>query len=103
MNTHVKITSLNFGPYDNGYVQIGTLNGALISFNFSTLAIVDFAWLFTEGVAVTEIQYDPTEMIFVGSDEGELVALTFIKEKLEYVYVEMGNRKYCTIEMKKGT
>jgi len=30
-----------------------------------------------------------------------LVALTFFQSDRSYVYVEMGNRKYCTIELQK--
>ena len=47
------------------------------------------------------IAFEPTSMIFVGSEIGEMVALSFINEKTHYIYVEMGRKKYCTIKVAK--
>mmetsp|Transcript_3458 Transcript_3458/g.3414 ORF Transcript_3458/g.3414 Transcript_3458/m.3414 type:complete len:373 (-) Transcript_3458:230-1348(-) len=64
--TYKKLTCVNYGPYDNGYIMVGTSTGTLISLDFITLDIIDKKSVF-EDVAIQKIEYDPTELIFVGS------------------------------------
>ena len=50
---------------------------------------------------ITALSFDPTQMIFVGFERGDLIALTLDAKKYHYNYFEIpneanGDRIYCT-------
>lgn len=97
------ITCLSYGPYDNGYILLGFNDGTLLSLDFLSFSIFDKKQAF-EYVAITSVNFEPTRFIFVGSEQGDMVALSFAYQKTHYMYLELGMKRYCTIKVpKKGT
>ena len=65
--TQHEITSLNYGPYDNGHILIGMESGSLIAFSTSSLEKLYQIKVFE--TPITSITIDPTQMVIVGSAE----------------------------------
>jgi hypothetical protein len=55
--------------------------------------------VFTEDVAINCISFEPTHQIFVGGDNGRMIALSYVDNKMHYLYLDLGKSKYCTVQM----
>mmetsp|Transcript_40405 Transcript_40405/g.38893 ORF Transcript_40405/g.38893 Transcript_40405/m.38893 type:complete len:163 (+) Transcript_40405:211-699(+) len=99
LNIDDKISVLNFGPYDNGFLLVGMKSGALLCFDCFSLDKIQQLALFT--TPVKSIELEPTNLIMVGSMQGEIVALNVIKKELHYVYLDLGKKQYCTVALPK--
>lgn len=97
----VTITCINYGPYDNGHIMVGLSDGRLIAFDFLTLERLETLRVFEEGVAVTQISFDPTNYIFLGGANGKVTALTYLDKKTHYLYLDLGKNKFCTVQVPK--
>lgn len=83
---NLKITALNYGPYDNGHIILGFNNGHILILNSLDLASMFRLQVFeplpphlretndgaklpqeNEHVHISKIQFDPTQMILVSS------------------------------------
>ena len=105
------ITALEFGPYDNGYVLAGMQSGRLLVYDPVTLERVKDFKVFTRGKMrgelteaepISQISMEPTELVFVASSQGSVAALSIVKKELHYVYVDLGNRQFCTLAIPRG-
>jgi hypothetical protein len=76
------------------------MDGTLLSIDYLTFELYDKKMIF-EYVAITKIEFEPTRYIFIGSENGEMVALTFIYQQTHYMYLELGMKRYCTIKVPK--
>lgn len=47
--------------------------------------------------AITTINYEPTQVVFLGSNQGMVKAINFIPQQMSYVYLDLGQNEYCTI------
>ena len=45
---------------------------------------------------------EPTELVFVAGVHGSIAALSIIKKEMNYVYLDLGNREYCTVAIPRG-
>ena len=107
-----EITALEYGPYDNGYVLAGMLSGRLLVYDPITLDRVKDFKVFTgsrnaaselkECEAIVSITMEPTELVFVAGQNGSIAALSIIKKEMHYVYLDLGNRQYCTVAIPRG-
>ena len=96
-----RITALNFGPYDNGYLLIGLRSGQLLVFDTIHLQKIQCLCLFQ--APIISINFEPTSLIFIGSSSGEVIGLNIIEKELHYVYLDLGKKQYCTVALpKKG-
>lgn len=105
-----RITALAFGPYDNGYILAGMASGKLLVFDPVTLERVKDFHIFTsnktedgQAEAVTQLSMEPTELVFVATQAGSVAALSIVRKEMHYVYLDLGNRQYCTVAIPKGT
>ncbi len=93
------ITALEYGPYDNGHVLVGTSTGDFLAFdslNLRKLCNVKVA-----NHPVTSITIEPTQAVLVGVQATqEITALTFIEQRRKYIYMELGAKKYATLVVK---
>ena len=103
-----SITALNFGPFDNGYILAGMQSGKLLIFDPVTLKRMQEFKVFTEdrsedqkAQAISKIMIEPTELVLVSSKQGNLVAISIIKKQMHYVYIDLGNKQYCTVAIPK--
>jgi hypothetical protein len=55
----VKITSINYGPFDNGHVLVGLDNGTLISFSTIDLVQLNQIVVFNNS-PINSITFEPT-------------------------------------------
>ena len=46
---------------------------------------------------------EPTELVHVASVKGSIAALSIVKKEMHYVYLELGNRQYCTVAIPRGS
>lgn len=88
---NVTISSLNFGPFDNGHIMIGLTNGELLAFDVLTLKRLENTLIFTDLSPITSITFDPTHTIFVGGSNGKIVSLSPLSRAKNYLYVDMGD------------
>ena len=92
------ISSIAYGPYDNGHILVGTTTGDF--FAFDTMRLVKICNVKVADYPVTSITFEPTQMVFCGVQETqEVTALTFIEQKQKYIYMELGMKKYATVIM----
>ncbi len=91
-----SITAINYGPFDNGYLLLGLSDGVLLAIDLSEMEVIMHVQLF-DNIAVKDICFEPTNLIFVTSKKREMVALNLVKKETHYVYLELGKRQYCTI------
>jgi hypothetical protein len=85
------ISSLNFGPYDNGYVMLGTTQGHLLVLDPKNLNRISSVRIFERHYeAITTINYEPTQVVFLGSNLGLVKAINFIPQQMSYVYLDLG-------------
>mmetsp|Transcript_37601 Transcript_37601/g.27725 ORF Transcript_37601/g.27725 Transcript_37601/m.27725 type:complete len:129 (-) Transcript_37601:96-482(-) len=90
------LTSTNFGPFDNGYLLLGFSSGVLLAVDLLEMEAILHAQLF-DNVAITNICFEPTNMIFASSRNKEMVALSLVRRETHYVYLELGRKQFCTI------
>ncbi|CDW85419.1 UNKNOWN [Stylonychia lemnae] len=96
-----RITSLNYGPYDNGHVLVGMENGTLLAFSSIDMSKLYQVRIFDR--EINRITIDPTNQVILGSNQSqELATVTFIESKVDYVYVDLGKKKFCTILLNKN-
>ena len=85
-----QISAVNYGPYDNGHLLIGTDNGFLLAYDVNN----NFDLIFQMQICqhpLTSIEFDPTHLILVSSKATKHVyAVSLIDKKFDYVYLEMG-------------
>jgi len=43
-------------------------------------------------LAISEISFEPTNLVFVTSCNDDVVTLNFIKKELHYMYVDLGKK-----------
>jgi WD40 repeat protein len=91
-----KITCVNYGPFDNGYVLLGFANGSVLIFDYPNLERLELLNIST-GNQITSITYDPTNYIFVSTSNGEVYSLSCIEKKINYMYIDLGKNTYCTV------
>ena len=97
-----EINAIKYGPYDNGHVIIGLSNGMLLAFS-----AIDLTKLFQSTIFDCPIQgvcFDPTHLLIVSSVNGEIAIVSLIENKVKYLYVDLGKKQFCTVQMqvKKG-
>ena len=102
-----QITAVQYGPYDNGYILIGLNTGKLLVFDPIDLNRMKEFNVFTQGElrggmhheaeAITQITIEPTELVFLTGKRGSLAGLSIVKKEMHYVYLDLGNRTYCTV------
>lgn len=100
LRTEDKVTAIGYGPYDNGYLTLGLKSGYVLIFDVVSLERIAQIQLFSCS-PVTTITHDPTNLIMIGSQNGEIASIAFIQKELHYVYLEIGKRQYCTIALSK--
>jgi len=95
-NANVQITQASYGPFDNNYIVLGLSNGSVIGLDSIDLNIKFTINLFSG--PVKNIEFDPTNLIFVSSkDLRQVAALSLIEKKVNYVYLDLGNRRFGTV------
>ena len=96
------ITSLAYGPYDNGHVLVGTSTGDFLAFNSMNLRKI--CNVKVANYPVTSITIEPTQSVLLGvHDTQEVISLTFIENKYKYVYIELGMKKFATLKVETAT
>ncbi|CDW71649.1 UNKNOWN [Stylonychia lemnae] len=98
IDTNAEISCINYGPYDNGHILVGLTDGKLIAFDYLTLERLESVKIFDD-IAITSITFDPTNYIFVGSETGKLICLSYIDKKMHYLYLDLGKNKFCTVQL----
>ena len=95
-----RVTSFEYGPLDNGPLQLGLSSGHLLSLDPLTLNRVNLQHVFSHGgpgAAISKITMDPLNMIILGSKDGKVSAYEVIKQEKQYVYVDLGENQYATL------
>eukprot|EP00347_Sterkiella_histriomuscorum_P023093 403335977 len=104
-----KVSCIQWGPYDNGYILMGFTSGMLLSLEYPSLKLFDqkqvfdgiYGGAYKNAAKITSISCEPTKLVFVGSENGQMIALSFVKEDVHYMYLDMGLRRYCTLKVNK--
>ena len=94
-----QISSISYGPYDNGHLIVGLQTGQLLGFNI----VNNFEQIFQITLCsspLTSISFDPTQLILVTSEASNKVyAVSLIKKQFEYIYLDLGRKQYCTVRL----
>ncbi len=92
------VTCLGYGPYDNGHILVGMSNGRLLCFRSLDMNLILSLQVFQQ--QIKHICFEPTQLVILSCHaSSEIVALSFIQKTMQYVYVELGHKRYCTIVM----
>ena len=94
-----EITTLTYGPYDNGHIILGLTNGMVQVFNASTLARMYALQLFTDPIAA--ITFEPTKLVLVANKAGLVMGFSMLTTNTQYIYLDLGQKKYCTLAISK--
>ena len=80
---------------------VGTSTGDFLAFD--SLSLQKLCCVKVAAHPITTINIEPAQAVFVGiRNTKEVVMLTFIERKEKYVYIELENKKYCTLVLKNG-
>lgn len=88
---------MKYGPYDNGHIMVGLSNGLIIAFSSIDLTKLYQFQIFSS--QINNICFDPTNLVILSSINGDVAALSLLDNKVKYVYVDFGKRKFCTVQM----
>ena len=97
IDSFARIMCLKYGPYDNGHVIAGLSNGMILVFSSIDLAKLYQYKIFAS--PISQITFDPTNLVIVTSLYGDVGGISLIENKVKYLYVELGKRKFCTVKM----
>ena len=79
---------MKFGPYDNGHIIVGLSNGMVLVFSSLDLTKLFEYQLFND--SVSNITFDPTNLVIVSSITGEIAGISLIENKFKYLYLDVG-------------
>ena len=63
----IKISSKEYGPFDNGYLLLGLSNGRLLGLQFPRLEIVLNQVIYEDESSIDHISIELSNMVIVGS------------------------------------
>ena len=85
-----RVTSLKYGPYDNGHLVIGFDTGIIAILDSIHLKKLFERQIFEVDRPVQSITFDPTNLVIATTDDGEVVSLSLCESKVKYTYLDMG-------------
>ena len=97
-----RVTCLKYGPYDNGHIIVGLDTGVIVILDSIALKKMFERQIFEVGMPVRCISFDPTNLVIASTDDGEVVSLSLIENKVKYTYLDMGSSQYVTVEHHAG-
>ena len=92
------ITSIKYGPYDNGYIVIGFSTGIIAILEPISLTKLFDKQIFASGEKAIGITFDPTNLVIATAADGEAVAISLVENKVKYTYIELGQNQFCTVQ-----
>jgi len=51
---------------------------------------------------IRQITFEPMSIVFVSGESKEVVAINFVKKTSNYLYLDLGKRKFCTVKLPKA-
>jgi len=78
--------------------MLGHSDGTLTGIDINDLSIV-FQVVVAEGEQITSIFFEPSNLVFVTTDKNRLVAISLIKRNKNYMYVDLGQNNFATVEI----
>jgi hypothetical protein len=79
---------------------LGLSNGYLLGFDPFSLELTLADQIFTNGDSIDFIEVQPASMIIIGSKKNkEIVSYCPIKKESHYLYVEIEDQRYATVEI----
>ena len=93
-----RVTVLKYGPYDNGHIVVGFDTGLVSILDTVRLQMMFERQIFELDKPVRAISFDPTQLVLVTNDEGEIVSLSLMENKVKYTYLDMGANQYVTVQ-----
>ncbi len=95
LDSFARIKCLKYGPYDNGHIVAGLSNGMILVFSSLDLTKLYQYNLFAS--PISNITFDPTNTVIATSLYGDVGGISLIENKVKYVYVDLGKKKFCTV------
>ena len=93
-----KITSIKYGPYDNGHIVVGFSTGIVAILESISLTKLFDKQIFASGAGTVGITFDPTNLVIATAADGETVAISLVENKVKYTYIELGQGQFCTVQ-----
>ena len=100
------ISTIAYGPYDNGYLLIGLQSGLLLGYDSipgkKTSFLEKMLSIDMRSGPIVNLSFDPISLILVETvqnNEVHLFAISLMDNKVQYVYMEMGKAKFCTVRL----
>ena len=85
-----KVSSCNYGPFDNGHIWMGLSDGLLLAFDYPSLKRTETILPFPcHKTPIKRILIDPTNHIIAVSQTGQVAAFTPFTRKVSYMYMEL--------------
>ena len=98
MNKTPEITDISYGPFDNGPIITGHINGYAYIWSLVDLSLISIIRIF-DHYPINSIINEPFGMsLFCNKDNGTIQSLHIIDKKSEYFYHESQNGKLTRIQ-----
>ncbi len=98
LNKTPEITDISFGPFDNGPIITGHVNGYAYIWSLFDLSLISIIHIF-DNCPINFIINEPFGMsLFCNKDKGTIQSLHIIDKKSEYFYHESTNGKLTRIQ-----
>ncbi|TNV84806.1 hypothetical protein FGO68_gene2559 [Halteria grandinella] len=97
LDPSVKISSLQFGPFDNGPLSVAFQDGQIACFDAIELKTLHS---FQINQSQVKLCIEPGNQIIAISGNN-MIGLTPIPREIDYIYLDVGERKFCTLEVKR--
>lgn len=93
-----QITALKYGPYDNGHIVVGFDTGVIAILDSIKLQKLFERQIFEANTRVQCITFDPTNLVIASTDDGEVVSLSLLENKVKYMYLDIGENQFVTVQ-----
>ena len=97
-----RVTALKYGPYDNGHIVVGFDTGSIAVLETIALKKLFDRQIFELDTPVVCITFDPTNLVIASTDDGEVVSISLLENKVNYTYLDMGANQYVTVQQHPG-
>ena len=84
-----SVSVMEFGPYDNGMIILGTTKGEVLMFEPMNLNMV-FKYSYLMNHTISSITFQPLNYIHISSLSGEIKLISLEKQKYHYIYTDHG-------------
>ena len=67
----------------------------------SSMQLADKINQLSTTTAISSLTFDPINIVLAGNRQGLIKAIGVVKQQVQYAYLDLGNRDFCTVTLDK--